>query len=234
MMFIIKLKITQLFRFIVQWIKNLLAFIYQYIAHRVIKIVNSKPFIGILMLTIGITWTWSITYSRYEGAEILRFVRAEVSDFIQPRGKIVLVNNHVIDVALADEAVQVVSLDPVEKENYQIAVIKRISKEQKIDWKLVYAVCLQESGCNPKLDCEKQYGLCDSGLSFGAYQIYNPTLNPERKSMAENFEEATLWTIQHGYRFKDNPELFFKNHNGLYKKTNQWYVDGAMEKYKAL
>lgn len=211
MMFIIKLKITQFVR----------------------KVVHSKQFYGILMLTIGVSWTWVVTFSCYEGAEIMTFVRTSVADFVRP-SEIVIVNSRVIEVAQAAE----IEVTPVEEvapeESYQIATIKRISKQEKIDWKLVYAVCLKESNCNPSLDCEKQFGRCDDGLSFGAYQIYNPELNPDRKRMAENFEEATLWTIKHGYRFKDNPELFFKNHNGLYKTTNQWYVDGAMEKYKSL
>lgn len=115
-----------------------------------------------------------------------------------------------------------------------IKIIKRISMQEGIDWKLVYAVCLKESGCNMSLNCENQVGKCDWGKSFGAYQIYNPKLDPERKRMAENFEEATLWTIKHGMRFKDDPAVFFKNHNGLAKTTNQWYVDGAMEIYRTL
>lgn len=123
---------------------------------------------------------------------------------------------------------------PSEEDAPAIEIIKRISKREGIDWKMVYAVCLRESGCNMKLNCEKQVGLCDGGLSFGSYQIYNPSLDPERKRMAENFEEATLWTIKHGYRFKDNPAMFFKNHNGIAKTTNQWYVDGTMEIYESL
>jgi hypothetical protein len=211
MMFIIKLKITQAVR----------------------KVVHSKQFYGILMLTIGVSWTWAITFSFYEGADIMRFVRTSVADFVRPT-EIVIINNRVIETAYAAEAESVQEKISVPEESYQIATIKRISKEEKIDWKLVYAVCLKESGCNPKLDCENQYGRCDNGLSFGAYQIYNPTLDPERKRMAEDFEEATRWTIKHGYRFKDDPATFFKNHNGLYKTTNQWYVDGAMEKYNSL
>lgn len=121
-----------------------------------------------------------------------------------------------------------------EQSSPTVQIIQKIAKEEGIDWKLVYAVCLKESGCNPEINCEKQYGRCDDGQSFGAYQIYNPTFDPKIKRLAENFEEATRWTIKHGYRFKDDPALFFKNHNGLYKITNQWYVDGAMDIYKTL
>lgn len=124
--------------------------------------------------------------------------------------------------------------DQVRSTSPAVQTIKEISKEEGIDWKLVYAVCLKESGCNPNIDCQNQFGKCDGGKSFGAYQIYNPTLDPKRKDLAENFEEATRWTIKHGIRFKDNPELFFKNHNGIAKTTNQWYVDGAMEIYESL
>jgi len=92
MMFIIKLKITQLFRFIGEWISQLLGFVWKYIAAKVRKIVHSKPFIGIMMLTIGATWTWSITYAQYEGADIMRFARAEVADFIKPGEPMVWVN----------------------------------------------------------------------------------------------------------------------------------------------
>lgn len=214
MMFIIKLKITQFFR----------------------KVYKSKIFFGLVALVIGITWTWTITFSSFEGANLMRFVRESVSLFasgvaekIHPR-EIVFMNPALAAEKISPESVreEEAEMDPVK------ATIQRISNEEKIDWKLVYAVCLKESNCNPALDCDKQYGRCDDGFSFGAYQIYNPALDPERKRMAEDFEEATRWTIKHGYRFKDDPALFFKNHNGLYKTTNQWYVDGAMEKYKAL
>lgn len=85
MMFIIKLKITQLFRFIWQGISNWVELnVFAPIRKTVKTVVHSKQFIGILMLTIGATWTWSITFAQYEGADILRFARAEVADFINP------------------------------------------------------------------------------------------------------------------------------------------------------
>lgn len=94
MMFIIKLKITQLFRFIGQAISNWIETnVLSPIRKTVSKVVHSKPFIGILMLVIGATWTWSVTYSSYEGAEIMRFARGEVASFIKPSEPIVYVNH---------------------------------------------------------------------------------------------------------------------------------------------
>lgn len=93
MMFIIKLKITQLFRFIWEGITNWLEInVFAPIRITVKTVVHSKPFIGIMMLTIGATWTWSITFAQYEGADILRFARAEVADFVKPGESMVWVN----------------------------------------------------------------------------------------------------------------------------------------------
>lgn len=108
MMFIIKLKITQLFRYIGEWISQLLGFVWKYIAAKVKKVVHSKPFIGIMMLTIGVTWTWSVTYAQYEGADILRFARAEVADFVKPGEPMVWVNP-----ALAKTVVSETKEEPV-------------------------------------------------------------------------------------------------------------------------
>lgn len=121
-----------------------------------------------------------------------------------------------------------------------ISTIKKVSAEYGIDWKLVYAICLKESGCNPELKCANQRGRCDNGESYGAYQINIPTHDKTRVAMAENFEQATRWTIEHGKKYASDPILFFRSHNGIGKVNpdgtlrNQWYVDGAMEIYKKI
>jgi hypothetical protein len=92
MMFIIKLKIAQLFRYIWEGITNWIETnVFAPIRKVVKKVVHSKQFIGILMLTIGVTWSWNITFAQYEGADILRFARAEAANFINP-GPMVWVN----------------------------------------------------------------------------------------------------------------------------------------------
>lgn len=188
------------------------------------QFMKSRFLLGSLMLIVGISYT---------------VVCYELSKINIKGEKFVYVND--VDamgfsVAHASEQEQLSEgeADTVPNTPPIVQTIKKISAEYGIDWKMVYAVCLKESGCNPNIDCSNQYGKCDGGKSFGAYQIYNPTLDPERKRMAENFEEATHWTIKHGLRFKDNPSMFFKNHNGIAKTTNQWYVDGANEIYKTL
>ncbi len=73
MWFIIKLKVRQAFRPI-----------WQYAGKQYKRITSSKVFIGALMLSIGIGWTFSIISYRYEGADTMRFVREETADFIKP------------------------------------------------------------------------------------------------------------------------------------------------------
>ena len=177
-----------------------------------------------VIIGIGIGTSW--TYVALEAQNVLHEV-------FEPKTITIYQTNTIGTVKVENEAEQVEDVS-VSNDPDTVKVIKKVSAEYGIDWKLVYAVCLKESGCNPKLDCTDQYGKCDNGLSFGAYQIYNPSKDPARIAMAEDFEQATRWTIEHGLRFKDSPETFFKNHNGLYKTTNQWYVDGAMEIYKKL
>lgn len=115
-----------------------------------------------------------------------------------------------------------------------LKIIKRLSAERGIDWKLVAAVCEQESDCNPNLDCSSLRNSCDGGQSYGAYQIWVPSGDKSLIEVATDFERATAWTIDYGYRFRNDPAKFFKNHNGLYKTTNQWYVDEATQIYNSL
>lgn len=105
-------------------------------------------------------------------------------------------------------------------------IIKRISAEYSIDWKIIYAICVIESNC-------KADTIGDSGQSYGAFQIHLPSHPNVSKEQAMDVEFAAKWTIEHGKKYKDNPSLFAKSHNGI-GKQNQWYVDRFNQVYNNL
>lgn len=108
-----------------------------------------------------------------------------------------------------------------------VQIIKRVSKEYGIDWKMIYAVCLVESNCDTGR-------VGDNGESFGAFQIHLPSHPDITKEQATNFEWSLRWTIEHGLRYAEKPELFYKNHNGLYKTTNDWYIKRCVETFNSI
>jgi|GEM_PF-5901442 len=103
-------------------------------------------------------------------------------------------------------------------------IIKRVSEEYGIDWKMIYAVCLVESNCDTGR-------VGDNGKSFGAFQIHLPSHPDITKEQATDFEWSLRWTIEHGLKYADDPEVFYRNHNGLYKTTNDWYVNRCVETF---
>lgn len=106
------------------------------------------------------------------------------------------------------------------------SVIKKVAQEEGIDWKLLWAVCMVESGCKNTVG--------DGGQSHGAFQIYAPAHPNITLAQANDIEFSAKWTAQHGKVYKDNPALFAKNHNGIAKTTNQWYVDKVLAIYSEL
>jgi hypothetical protein len=214
------------------WIKNKIFQLKKWAGRKIRQFVRSRFFLGLVMIVIGVSYTASYYELKslgvsFESKKVVILNREEIG-VVAPAVALASSEQQPAPANSERETDSVLSTSPA------VRTIQKIAKEEGIDWKLVYAVCLKESGCNMNINCEKQVGRCDGGKSFGAYQIYNPALDPNRKKLAENFEEATRWTIRHGMRFKDKPELFFKNHNGIAKTTNQWYVDGAMEIYESL
>lgn len=184
------------------------------------RIKESKTLLAIVMLAIGISWT--MVY--YEGRGLYQELFAV---------KRIVISNVALAAEMPKEEVEINKLQQPEKENSQISTIKRIAKEKNIDWKLVYAVCLKESGCKIP-DCSKVQGACDGYRSMGYFQI-NKDAHPDiTEAQANDLAWSATWTINHGMKYKDNPALFFKNHNGIAKTTNQWYMDGAMAIYKNL
>jgi hypothetical protein len=93
--------------------------------------------------------------------------------------------------------------------------------------KMVRAICTIESNCNSDR-------IGDNGQSYGAFQIHLPSHPNITKEQAMDYEWAKQWTINHGKKYLDNPALFFKNHNGIAKTSNGWYVERAMTVYQSL
>ena len=109
-------------------------------------------------------------------------------------------------------------------------ILQKVGVEEGVDWKLLKAICLTESGCkNP--DCSIK-GNCDNGDSWGAFQINKPAHPTLTLDQATDFEWASRWTAKHGKAYANDPALFCKNHNGIKKTTNQWYIDRCLNKYQ--
>ena len=106
-------------------------------------------------------------------------------------------------------------------------IIKRVSREYGIDWKIVYAICLVESNCDTSR-------VGDNDESYGAFQIHLPSHPEITKERATDFEWSLRWTIEYGLKYAEKPEVFFKNHNGLYKTTNDWYVNRCIDAYNSI
>jgi hypothetical protein len=98
--------------------------------------------------------------------------------------------------------------------------IVNVSKELKFDWKIVYAICVHESGCGTKM-------IGDGGLSEGYYHIYEVDNVCEytgfRKGCIKDNDRydiyiATRWTVK---RLLSNQDLgrydMIRSHNGLWK-----------------
>jgi hypothetical protein len=105
--------------------------------------------------------------------------------------------------------------------------VKEVAAKYAIDWKILWSICTVESNCNPDR-------IGDSGNSYGAFQIYLPAHPDITKEQAMDFEWAAEWTAKHGMKYKDSPKLFAKNHNGIGKTTNDWYVERVMNVYELL
>jgi hypothetical protein len=108
-----------------------------------------------------------------------------------------------------------------------IETLKKVAKEEGVDWKLLQAICLTESNCH-----SDRVG--DGGTSYGAFQIHLPVHSNISKNQAFDFEWSARWTARHGKQFADNPPMFCKAHNGIAKTTNQWYIDRCMSFYNSL
>lgn len=164
-------------------------------------------------------------------------VFVEAGKFIFEEKRISIVNQPVSNVAVVEAkafADAPVLIEEVESESQAVSslppsaeIVKPIADKYGVDWRLVYSVCKVESNCNSDR-------IGDGGNSYGAYQIYLPAHPDITVEQAKNFEWATEWTIKHGLRYKENPQLFCKNHNGIAKVTNDWYVDKCFTEYQKL
>jgi hypothetical protein len=191
----------------------------------ILRIKESRTFLAIIMLAIGISWT--VVY--YEGQALYR----DAQILFAPR-TLTLVNPVLAsEMPKVEKIEEIKPVEVIKNESDQITTIKKVAKEQNIDWKLVYAVCLKESGCKIP-DCDNVVGACDGHESMGYFQINKPAHPDITEAQANDLAWSANWTIQHGAKYKDNPALFFKNHNGIGKTTNQWYVDGALEIFNKL
>lgn len=115
----------------------------------------------------------------------------------------------------------------LEADSHSVTLIKKVAEEEGIDWKLLYAICKVESNCTPET-------IGDHGDSWGAFQINKPAHPTLTQKEAFDIEWSAKWTANHGKAYKDNPNLFFKNHNGIGKTTNDWYVERCNKIYASL
>lgn len=99
--------------------------------------------------------------------------------------------------------------------------IKLISKEQEVDWKIIYAICKKESNCNSR-------SIGDGGNSYGAYQIHMPSHPNISPTKAQDFDWATRWTINRlkGHAETGGWDYAIRRHNGgMNDQTARYLVD---------
>lgn len=106
-------------------------------------------------------------------------------------------------------------------------ILQQVGREEGIDWKILKAICLTESGCNYDR-------IGDNGQSFGAFQINKPSHPNLTTDEAFDFVWSAHWTAKHLKPYADNLPLAFKAHNGIGKTTNQWYIDRCMSYYTTI
>ena len=104
--------------------------------------------------------------------------------------------------------------------------VKRIAEEEGVDWRIVWAICKVESNCNP-------IRIGDGGQSYGAFQIHKPSHPDIAIEQMKNFEWSARWTAKRIKKYEDI-NLAFKQHNGIGKTTNQWYINKCLAVYKTL
>jgi len=105
-------------------------------------------------------------------------------------------------------------------------IVKKVAENEGVDWKILWAICKVETGCINKPG--------DGGKSYGAFQIHLPSHPDITPAQANNFEWAATWTAQHLKKYKDDPSMAFKCHNGIGKTSNQWYIDRCLKVYNSL
>jgi hypothetical protein len=95
--------------------------------------------------------------------------------------------------------------------------IQKISKEYNFNWKILYAICLKESNCNPE-------AIGDEGRALGYYQIHYKMHKVSEKE-AKDLQFATEWTLKRLLKYAHLGEYeMIRSHNGLVS-WNNYYVD---------
>jgi hypothetical protein len=107
------------------------------------------------------------------------------------------------------------------------SVLKKVGFEEGVDWKILKAICLTESGCNSDR-------IGDGGDSWGAFQINKPSHPTLTREQAYDFEWSARWTARHLKPYANDISLAFKAHNGIGKTTNQWYIDRCLKFYSSI
>lgn len=161
------------------------------------KVKNSKPFLAILMLTIGIAYT----VAWYEWQTLAPSVKA----FFEPK-QYVFVN----DVLASSERVAKI-VAPVEKKPETTEdTIKRVATEEGVEWKILMGICMEESrGCS-----HGEIG--DSGDSIGWFQINKPWDRNVTVEQAHDLEFSARWTAKRlkQYAGKGGWDYAIRKHNG--------------------
>lgn len=99
-----------------------------------------------------------------------------------------------------------------------VQAIQTISSKYGIDWKILAAICVKESNCNPER-------VGDNGQSYGAFQIHQK-YHPGTIECAKDLTCAAEWTAK---RLKRHAHLgeseMVRSHNGLVaNNANAYYV----------
>jgi hypothetical protein len=119
-------------------------------------------------------------------------------------------------VTFTNEAQASQSIEPIKVENAvqvknePMRIIQTVASEEKIDWKVLYGICMEESrGC--------QYGeVGDNGDSWGWFQINHPANPNVTKEQAHDLTFSARWTakrLKH-YASIGGWDYAIRKHNG--------------------
>ena len=96
-----------------------------------------------------------------------------------------------------------------------LGTVKRVAKDENIDWKVLYGICLKESGCKIP-DCSKVDGACDGYKSAGYFQIHLPKHSDVDQAKASDIEWSARWTAKRlkKYAAIGGWDYAIRKHNG--------------------
>lgn len=101
--------------------------------------------------------------------------------------------------------------NPAEATNLTLATIQGVAKDENMDWKILYAICEEESR-----GCKSQHEIGDGGDSWGWFQINHPAHPEITRDEAYDLAWSARWTAERlkHYAEQGGWDYAIRKHNG--------------------